>query len=152
MGCRICGQKPDGAVSNMIIDVERIFPGMDNFERSIQVKNKGEVNIRLSYEIQSLTIMGQTYSITGENALTSEEIEQKISDEYPFKITIEKQDQSLMTGSGDGYFKVKVEWPFEGDDEKDTIWGEKAYEFYATHPGEKCIQLNLMLIASQLNE
>ncbi len=136
--------------TNIEIVVDRIYPGMETFERTIEVHNKGETKAVLDYEIESLKIMDDTYVVNEETGLTTQDIENRIKTEYPFKINIEKNDDQLEQGSKDGYFKITIEWPFDsGDDEKDTIWGNKAYEYYALNPGEKSIELKLQLIATQ---
>ena len=49
-----------------------------------------------------------------------------------------------------GSFVIKVEWPFEsGNDELDTLWGNKAYEFYSVYPDSNSIEIQLSLIATQ---
>ena len=144
--------KERGITSNMLIEVERVCPGMDNFEKIIEVNNRGEVGATLSYEIESLKIMGNTLEVSETSGLTSEDIENKMKTEYPFKINIEKDDEGLVSGTGNGSFRITVEWPFEsGDDVKDTEWGNRAYEYYSLHPGENCIELKLILKATQKN-
>lgn len=144
--------KEGGITSNMLIEVERVCPGMDNFEKIIEVNNRGEVGATLSYEIESLKIMGNTLEVSETSGLTSEDIENKMKTEYPFKINIEKDDEGLVNGTGNGSFRITVEWPFEsGDDVKDTEWGNRAYEYYSLHPGENCIELKLILKATQKN-
>lgn len=144
--------KEGGITSNMLIEVERVCPGMDKFEKIIEVNNRGEVGATLSYEIESLKIMGNTLEVSETSGLTSEDIENKMKTEYPFKINIEKDDEGLVNGTGNGSFRITVEWPFEsGDDAKDTEWGNRAYEYYSLHPGENCIELKLILKATQKN-
>ena len=40
--------------TNLLIEVDRIYPGMDKFEKSVEVHNKGETAAVLEYEIESL--------------------------------------------------------------------------------------------------
>jgi len=137
--------------TNMIIEVDRLFPGMETFEKNIEVHNKGEEKAKLSYEIESLKIMDQTYTVN--ESLTSEQLEEKIKTQYPFKVNIEKDDAGFSEQNGTGKFKITIDWPFEsGNDELDTYWGNKAYEYYSIHPGEKSIQIKLKLIATQNEE
>ena len=137
-------------VTNIDVDVERIYPGMETFEKKVEVHNKGETAATLSYEIKSLKIMDDLYETTGDSGLTSDDIENKIEQEYPFKILIEKDDAGLAVENGIGSFTIKVEWPYEsGDDELDTTWGNKAYEYYSLNPGEKSIEMKLELVATQ---
>lgn len=141
----------DETVTNIKIQVERIYPGMETVEKTVTVKNKGEIKAELDYEIISLKIMDEFYKI-GEN-ITSEELENKIKTKYPFKINVTQDDIQLKEGTGHGEFCVTVEWPFEsGDDELDTLWGNKAYEYYSLNPGEKSIELEITLKAQQIAE
>jgi len=90
--------------------------------------------------------------VVGENT-TDEELKNKIETEYPFKINITKDDSELSQGIGDGKFSISVEWPYEsGDDEKDTLWGNKAYEYYKTNPDKKSIEIQLELVAKQITD
>lgn len=136
-------------VTNIVIEVEKIFPGMENYEKNIVVNNKGEIKAILEYEIQTLKIMDETYVI-GED-ITQEELKNKLENEYPFKINITMDETQLNNGSGPGNFNIKIEWPFEsGNDELDTLWGNKAYEYYSANPGEKSIEMQIKLIAKQI--
>ena len=142
--------KDGGVSSDMIIKVEKVYPGMEDFERIIDVQNRGEVNVELSYEIESARIMDETIEKNDETGVTSESIEEKLKNDYPFKINIVKDDSDLITGSGNGSFKITVVWPYEsGDDEADTNWGRKAYEYYENNPDKECIELKLVLKATQ---
>lgn len=141
----------DETVTNILIEVERVYPGMETFEKKVTVKNKGEIKAELDYEIIALKVMDENYRI-GEN-ITMEELENKIKTEYPFKINVFKDDSLLVEGTGEGLFTVNVEWPFEsGDDELDTLWGNKAYEYYSLNPGEKSIEIEIKLSAKQIGK
>lgn len=138
--------------TNMKIEIDRIFPGMEEnkkFEKIIEVKNNGEKSAKLSYIIQEITVMGETYTISGK---TEEEANQ-ILNKYPFKIKIDVDDSNLQQGIGNGKFIISLEWPFEsGDDELDTYWGNKAYEYYAVNPEKNSVELKILLNASQKAE
>lgn len=139
----------DETVTNVVIAVDRIHPGMETTEKNITVKNKGEIKAELDYNIMSLKVLDEYYKV-GEN-ITGEELMNKINTEYPFKINVIKDDTALKEGTGEGSFCVTVEWPFEsGNDELDTEWGNKAYEYYATNSDSKSIQIELTLIAQQI--
>ena len=138
-------------VTNIVIAVERVYPGMETYEKTITVKNKGEIKAELGYDIRALKVMDESY-IVGEN-ITAEELENKIKTDYPFKINIIKDDTELVQGTGPGQFTVTVEWAFEsGDDELDTLWGNKAYEYYSLNPGAKSVEIEITLIAEQIAE
>ena len=139
-------------ITNIDVDVERIYPGMETFEKKVEVHNKGQTGATLSYEIRYLKIMDEVYEVTEDSGWTTEDIENKVEQEYPFKIIIEMEDNGLSVENGKGSFNIKIEWPYEsGNDELDTIWGNKAYEYYSLHPGEKSIEMKIDLIATQQN-
>lgn len=139
----------DETVTNILIEVERIYPGMEKFVKEITVKNKGEIKAHLDYRINYLKIMEEEFRV-GED-ITSEELEEKIKTEYPFKINVSKDETALVSGTGEGKFTVTVEWAFEsGDDEADTVWGNKAYEYYSKNTEGKIIEIELELIANQI--
>lgn len=137
------------------IKIDRIFPGMEGekkFEKVIEVKNNGEKSAVLSYNIQEITIMGEKYSVEGENAKTEDEIKE-ILNSYPFKIKIEVDDSQLQNNTGNGKVTIGLEWPFEsGNDELDTYWGNKAYEYYSVNPDKNSVELKVILNASQKAE
>jgi len=139
----------DETITNVVIAVDRIYPGMETTEKNITVKNKGEIKAELDYNIMSLKILDEYYKV-GEN-ITVEELMNKINTEYPFKINVTKDDTLLREGTGEGSFCITVEWPFEsGDDALDTEWGNKAYDYYSTNSGSKSIQIEITLIAQQI--
>ena len=83
-------------ITNVNIDVNEIYPGMPTYIKKITVKNVGETIANLYYQYQSIRILDQDY-IVGENC-TSEELENKILNEYPFKINIDIENQELGNG------------------------------------------------------
>jgi len=141
----------DETTTNIVIELDRIYPGMEKVQKEVSVKNKGEISAKLDYDIIALKVMEEEYKI-GEN-MTSEELESKMKSEYPFKVNIVKDDAELLQGIGPGRFSVTIEWPFEsGNDELDTLWGSKAYEYYSLNPGAKSVEIEITLIAEQIAE
>lgn len=137
--------------TNIIIEVERVYPGMDDYVKEITVKNKGEMRAQLSYKIKEIRVLDTQYIV--DEDMTSESLQNKIETEYPFKINIEKDDSELIQGTGDGKFTISVKWPYEsGDDEKDTLWGNKAYEYYELNKDKKSIVIQLELEAKQITD
>ena len=144
-----------GITSNMSVVVERIYPGMEPFERVIQVNNKGEITANLRYEVRSARIIDEYYEVGQINPATLQEytptdIENILTNNYPFEISIDIDETNFGTVDGIGYYTITVSWDFEsGNDELDTLWGSKAYEFYEDNPGEEAIEINILLIATQ---
>ena len=139
--------------TNLLVTIGRIYPGMDRFEKIVEVHNKGETKAVLGYEIEEFKVMGKTFTVDETNGPTTQDIVDKMNTEYPFKIKIEKDDTLLSQGTGNGTFTISLDWEFEsGDDEVDTNWGNKAYEFYSLHPGENSIEIKMTLMATQKEE
>ena len=53
--------KNGGVESQILIEVEHVLPGMEDFEDIIEVTNRGEVGAKLEYTIQSVKIMDEYY-------------------------------------------------------------------------------------------
>lgn len=144
-----------GITSDVNVVVERVYPGMEPFERVIQVNNRGEVTANLRYEVRSAKIMDEYYEVGQINPATSQEytptdIENILTNNYPFEVSIDIDETGFGTVDGIGYYTITVSWDFEsGDDDLDTYWGSKAYDFYENHPGEESIEINILLIATQ---
>lgn len=81
-------------ITNILIDLDKIYPGMERYEKEINVRNKGEVSAKLDYEIESIEILGEKFEVD-ENT-TSEDLENKIEQEYPFKIIVNLEDSNLI--------------------------------------------------------
>ena len=142
--------KEGGVESNLLVSVDKIYPGMTPFEYDVNVKNEGEMKAKLDYEIRTIRIMDDNYIVS--DTLSSQEIENQIKQKYPFKINIISNDSKMDPKGGTGNFKIIVSWDYEsGDDSKDTEYGNKAYQFYKDNPNEKSIEMNLILKAVQVN-
>lgn len=143
-------------ITNLSVEIGRIYPGMEEnkkFEKIVEVQNKGETKAQLGFDIQSLFIMGEEFTVDETNGPTTQDILNKITKEYPFKISIDIEDEKLQAGTGKGKFTITLEWPFEsGNDEADTYWGNKAYEFFSLNPDESSIKINMILKAMQKAE
>ena len=143
-------------VTNIVVGIGRIYPGMESFEKVVEVHNKGETKVVLGYEIEEFKVMGETFTVDEANGPTTQDIVDKMNTEYPFKIKIEKDDTLLSEGTGNGKFTIILDWDFESGDENgdelDTTWGNKAYEFYSLHPGENSIEIKMTLKATQKAE
>lgn len=144
-----------GITSNVSVVVQRVYPGMEDFERVIQVNNRGDLQASLRYEVRSAKILDEYYEVgqtnpTTNQEYTSAEIENIITNNYPFSIAIETDETNFGATNGVGYYTITVEWDYEsGNDTLDTYWGNKAYDYYEDNPGEDGIELNIMLIATQ---
>ena len=138
----------DDSTTNISIDVDRIYPGMETYTKIISAKNSGETKAKLSYEIKLIRILGTTYSI--EQGHTQDELLNIIKNNFPFSISISIDNEELEAGGGDGSITFLVEWPLEsGDDDLDTYWGEASYEYYKNNPNTTSINIVIEMKATQ---
>lgn len=133
--------------NDILLEIDRIYPGMEDYTKEIEVVNKGEINAELSYRITSIEIFGEKYEIGDQ--YSADDL-QNILTSYPFKITIETSSKQIEAGTGQGKFTVKVVWPFEsGNDIIDTYYGNKSYEFQENNPDGKGLIVKFELTAEQ---
>ncbi len=131
---------------NVVFDIDSIYPGMPNHIDKIEIKNSGEMAAHITYELQSVKIFENTYT---NDDYTSQELENILKDNYPFKTTFSVTN-SIINIKDTAYFQVKVEWPYEsGDDDLDTYWGKKTYDFESNNPGVNEIEIHVKITATQ---
>lgn len=130
-------------------NIDSIYPGMPDYNDYIKITNSGEMVAYVTYEIHSVKIFGETYT---NEEYTSEEIQERLANLYPFKITFAVDNPEIVTSGTDSVanFSVNVTWPFEsGDDELDTLWGKQSYRYKQLHPDEDQIVIVVKIKASQ---
>lgn len=128
-------------------NIDNIYPGMETYTERIAVSNNGETNAILKYEIEDARLLDLNYKTS--ESLSSEELLGSLSNDYPFKIKVGVSKQELEPGDS-AYFYVTVLWDYEsGDDEADTYWGNKAYDYHEKNGDKHSIELNLVISAVQ---
>lgn len=133
--------------NDVVLEVDKIYPGMEGYVQEIEVHNRGEISADLSYKIMSIEIFGEKFEVGDQ--YTSDDL-QNMLNSYPFKITIESSTDQIDAGTGQGKFTIKVTWPFEsGNDELDTYYGNKSYEFQTNNPQAKSLIVKFELTAKQ---
>lgn len=121
---------------------------MPDAKKTIYVNNAGSTPAKLSFEIKRVKIFDTTYEV-GEN-LTSEQLKQKLEEDYPFKFSFIKSAEIVNAHNGKATLDIGLSWAFEsGDDEKDTYWGKKAYEYHAINPQTPSIEVDIVIRAVQ---
>ncbi len=142
------------------IDIDSMYPGMQDFSYEINAYNRSEVSASLSYTLLEAQIMDEKYITVegreelGEEAvdtdLTSEELLQKLENDYPFHILFQLTSTAIDPSIGKAKYMVKANWPYEnGNDELDTLWGTKASQFKEEHPDTPTILLKLKISVFQ---
>jgi len=128
--------------------IDNIYPGMEEYTEKIEVTNNGDTDALLAYEIEDARILDSTYTVDNKT-ITSISLLSSLANDYPFKIRIGVSKEQVSPGEN-AYFYVTVFWDYEsGDDELDTYWGSKAYDFHKENPNKESIELNLVISASQ---
>ena len=71
---------------------------------------------------------------------------------FPFKIDISASNNIIDIGGSESV-TIRVYWPYEsGNDELDTQWGNRAYDYHEANPDSPSITLVLKISATQSNE
>ncbi len=132
---------------NVEFNFDDIYPGVSDQEKTIDITNNGEMKAYISYKVESIQIFDEVYTIDNYSSL---ELENILKNNYPFKITF-SNDEEINIGDT-ASFKVSLTWPFEsGDDEKDTYYGKKSFEFKQNSMEEQ-IKIKVKIKASQTKD
>lgn len=139
--------KGDESVSNnVVISLSDISPGMSTISETIDIKNMGDTDAAISYEITSARILDETIESNGEEGY----VEDILSHNYPFHININLSDYYANAHDGSGEFIVSVSWPLDGgNDTADSEWGVKAYSFQKENPDKAPLEIIINLKAAQ---
>ena len=140
----------DNLISEYVsFTIPDLYPGMEDYEDSITAYNLGERQAAVSFEVVSAKILGVTYTIDG-SSLTSSMMVNKLANDFPFKITMNLTDEIVSSSTGKTTFTLKTVWPYEsGNDELDTYWGSKSYEFSSNNPDSPSIEITVRISAIQ---
>lgn len=136
--------------NNIVISLDEIYPGMEPIEEEIKIKNLGDSEAQVNYEITSVRILeneADKYILS--DTITSNYIEDKISHEYPFHINIDLSKKFILAKTDESTFKVSISWPLDsGNDKLDSIWGTEAYKFKLAEQEKKVFDDNYQMKAS----
>lgn len=148
---RIAFENNDSDATHYLeFNIDNIYPGMKDYSNYINITNEGETDAAIVYEIQELKILEKTYN---NEDYTQEELNKMINEDYPFKITFNVDKDNLEALNGKGIFTVNVTWPYEsGNDELDTLWGDKSYTYKQNNPDNPGIVIKLKLTVSQIKD
>lgn len=157
--------------NNVVISFDDLYPGMETIEEEIKIKNFGDSDAMLKYEIASARILDdEKDNYVASESTPSKLIEDIISHNYPFHININLSKKYVLAKTDEATFKVSISWPLDpGKDENgkdlnvvDSEWGTKAYQFKLTenekHGLDKSyqvrasIKLDILLTAEQYIE
>lgn len=131
------------------INVGSLYPGMETYTEVFTASNTGESKATFVYEVKEANVLGDNLlnSITG-----NDKILEYLETAYPFKVKLSSSNNSIEI-NGQEQITIDVSWPYEsGNDELDTYWGNKAYDFHKANPDSPSIVLVIKISASQINE
>ena len=150
-----------------------LYPTMENQSQNFTVKNNGEVDASISFEITGLTILGVEYQIVDtkpdDNSTTyiiknaekesttdtSKMCGDIINDteRFPFVLSVER-DKKIEKNGGTGTITATFKWDGTDDTkhELDSIWGYNMANYYENNTDKAGIQLKLKLKTEQIEE
>lgn len=151
----------ENEITNEIpINIDGIYPGMDDFLYEVKAYNRSEVNATMSYQILSARVLDQEYVTVEQKTiqgltilatdLTSAQLEDKLANDYPFSIAVATSSGTIEHGNGVETYTLSVTWPYESnDDETDTLWGTNAYQYKISNPSTPSIAINIKVTITQ---
>lgn len=132
--------------NNLTISVPDISPGMTTLSETVNIKNMGDSDASINYELTSIRILDETITSNGQAGY----IEDILAHNYPFHINMSLSENFASANDGTGEFNVSVSWPLDGgNDELDSEWGNKAYQFQKNNPDKTAIEIVIQLKAEQ---
>ena len=140
----------DEEVKDLAISVGQIYPGMEDYTEKITVINSGEMDGKITYDIKKMIILGEVYEVS--STVTTEDLKNMLENDFPFSIELKvsgEEDNTIPVGENKDV-TISLVWPLDGDDDRDTIWGENAYEFYKENgPDATSVRIELQLKVDQ---
>lgn len=152
-------EKDGGVVSNSVdVYFDDLHPGMESVVETVKITNKGDSVADLNYSIKSARILDEEFILS--DTVSSDYIEDVISNNYPFKIDMSLSKEFVHAGEDVAYYNIVVSWPMDsGNNELDGLWGSRAYKFLEEETNKKnndsnyeirhSIDLSLSLSAEQ---
>ena len=132
----------------IIINVDSLYPGMEEYTETLTASNSGESRAKITYELKEATVLGDNLMNLN---LENESLIDYLKTAFPFKIDISASNNIIDIGGSESV-TIRVYWPYEsGNDELDTQWGNRAYDYHEANPDSPSITLVLKISATQSN-
>lgn len=136
-----------GAEEYIEITIDSLYPGMENYSKTLKATNHGESDAVVSYQVEKAEILGDNLKNL---ELTDNQIINKIGNDYPFKINFSLSNTTISANGGEAEVTISITWPYDsGDDEKDTYWGQLAYDYHKNNPEASSIKVLVKITATQ---
>lgn len=131
------------------INIDSLYPGMEDYSETLTASNSGESKATIIYELKEATILGDDLMTLN---LENNALIEYLKTAFPFKIDISSSNDVIDIGNSES-ITIRVYWPYEsGNDELDTEWGNRAYDYHEANPDSPSITLVLKISATQANE
>ena len=132
--------------SEVVFTVGDIYPGMPNYNDFASIVNTGETAGEVYFEIKRVEILGEVFT---RDIYSNEQLIDILKNNYPFKINLSLTDTLVRPGRTE-LFNIDVKWPYEsGNDELDTEWGMKAYNYLNQSTSTTCISIAVEIKVNQ---
>lgn len=130
------------------ISIDSLYPGMEDFSKTLKAVNHGESDARISYTVEKALILGDDLLNLG---LQNEQIINKLSNDYPFTIKLNVSNTVVPASGGEANISIEIIWPYEsGNDEEDTYWGNRAYDYHEENSTLPSINVIIKITAYQV--
>lgn len=124
--------KGEAVSKEVIISLSEVYPGMDMLSEVVNIKNYGDSDAFISYQIKSVRILDDPEDSfkLNDNRDNSILMEDAIAHNYPFKFNINLSKNLVLAKGDESQFALTITWPLDsGQDEYDSLWGNRAYKF-----------------------
>lgn len=141
------------------LEIDSIYPGMEEQYKEITIENKGEIAAELEYKVTAIELFGERKAI-GENCTAEEFVE--YMNTLPFIVKVGLDSDLIETDNKAANCKITFNWPYGENennsiitekDEIDTKLGIQAYEFNSLpeNKGIPNVRIEMTLLAKQKN-
>lgn len=131
------------------LNVKELYPGMKSYTETLIASNTGESKAKIDFEIKEAKILGEDLLLLN---MTNDELIEYLKTNYPFKIELSSSN-GIIEISGKETVTINVYWDYEsGNDELDTYWGNKSYDYHQLYPDNSSLSLVIKITAYQINE
>lgn len=144
-------EKDGETVSNdIVISLSEIYPGMNTVTEEVSIKNMGDSDAQIKYDIVSARILDDpSDNFVVDETTTSEYVEDELSHEYPFHINMNLSKGYAISQTGESTFKVSISWPLDsGNNSLDTTWGTNAYNFQESEEAKQLVDPEYQILPS----
>lgn len=97
-------------IKEIDIDITDMKPGMVPFEKEIVINNGGDIDAKLNYRVESLTLLGQELLQDKQDETIG-----SIKNDYPFKLEL-SSSSDIIPVKGSANVKIGLNWDYEADE------------------------------------